>query len=135
MSILLLISVFVKQETWRGWTNAFHVAFSTATVLILIRCAYRVAELSHGFNSKLANDQTTFMLFEACIMALATTLMSAFHPGIFLKHDGWANSGWGDRRKPAPMLQKTLDSETSSVNNGEFHEVPFNRPWPMGSQY
>ena len=117
-----------------------HKAFSTATILILIRCSYRVAELVHGFRSKLANDQATFMLFEACTMTLALVLMSAFHPGIFLKSSGWANSGWGDMRKPAPMLTKEISSETSSVNgnnngNGEFHEVPFNRPWPMGQQY
>jgi hypothetical protein len=52
-----------------------------ATVLIFVRCIYRVAELWDGFSGHLANDEATFMIFEGPMIILAVAAMTAFHPG------------------------------------------------------
>ncbi|PVI02749.1 RTA1-domain-containing protein [Periconia macrospinosa] len=52
-----------------------------ATILIYIRCIYRVAELWGGFQSHLANDEATFMIFEGPMIIIAVSAMTMFHPG------------------------------------------------------
>ena len=61
---------------------AFLVGLGVATTFILIRCAYRVAELSGGFHGPLANDQTTYMILEATMIAIATLCLTILHPGL-----------------------------------------------------
>ena len=55
------------------------MAFST--LCIFIRCVYRVAELSGGFNGKLANQQETFMTLEGLMMVLAAMALTIYNPG------------------------------------------------------
>ncbi|KAF7959728.1 hypothetical protein EAE96_001338 [Botrytis aclada] len=66
---------------------------TVATVLILIRSIFRVAELAKGFQSKLANEEISFMILEGAVMILATTIMTIFHPGLIIKGK-WKESGW-----------------------------------------
>jgi hypothetical protein len=55
-----------------------------ATVLIFIRSIFRVAELSDGFDSDLANDEVSFMILEGAMMVVACGGMTLFHPGVCL---------------------------------------------------
>lgn len=59
----------------------FQWSLFLATVLIFVRCIYRVAELWDGFSGHLANDEATFMVFEGPMIILAVASMTAFHPG------------------------------------------------------
>jgi len=56
-------------------------AITVATVCIYIRCVYRVAELSGGFNGKLANQQESFMVLEGLMMVLAVIALTIYSPG------------------------------------------------------
>ncbi|KAF4554496.1 Sphingoid long-chain base transporter RSB1-like protein [Elsinoe fawcettii] len=58
------------------------IALGVATVLIFVRCVYRVAELSKGFNSHLANDEVAFNILEGPMIWLAVLVLTAFHPGL-----------------------------------------------------
>lgn len=64
-----------------------------ATLLILTRSIFRVAELSKGFTSSLANDEVTFMVLEGAMIVLATAVLTAVHPGRAFGVK-WANAGW-----------------------------------------
>lgn len=64
-----------------------------ATILILIRSIFRVAELAKGFRSKLANEEIPFMILEGAVMILASTILMESHPGRFLTGK-WKESGW-----------------------------------------
>lgn len=68
------------------------VGLTVATVLILIRSIFRVAELAKGFQSKLANEKIPFMILEGAVMISATTIMTIFHPGLIIKGK-WKESG------------------------------------------
>ncbi|KAF4957781.1 hypothetical protein FSARC_11190 [Fusarium sarcochroum] len=67
------------RSAWRFKT--FLACLSTATLLILIRTAYRVAELSEGYQSKIANDEVAFMLLEGTMIVIATACLAIGHPG------------------------------------------------------
>lgn len=74
----------------------FQWSLFVATLLIFIRSVYRVAELWGGFQSHLANDEVTFMIFEGPMIIIAVMMMSAFHPGRIFD-DLWVAAGKGFR--------------------------------------
>ena len=49
---------------------------------ILARSCFRVAELSKGFDSALANDQVTFMILEGGLITIACSTLTGFHAGL-----------------------------------------------------
>jgi RTA1 like protein len=53
-------------------------------MLILVRSLFRIAELAHGFGSKLANNQVAFMILESGTMAFATVHLTLLHPAGYL---------------------------------------------------
>jgi hypothetical protein len=67
-----------------------------ATILIFIRCLYRVAELWDGFSGHLANHEATFMVFEGPLIILAVAGMTIFHPGRVFG-ELWVPAGQGVR--------------------------------------
>lgn len=74
----------------------FQWSLFLATILIFVRCIYRVAELWEGFSGHLANDEATFMIFEGPLIILALTAMTVFHPGRVFD-DLWVPAGKGVR--------------------------------------
>ncbi|OAL51210.1 RTA1-domain-containing protein [Pyrenochaeta sp. DS3sAY3a] len=91
----------------------FQWSLFTATILIFIRCVYRVAELWDGFNGELANDEVTFMIFEGPMIILAVTAMTLFHPGRVFGNL-WVPAGQGVRSEG-----KLTEDHASSVQLNE----------------
>jgi len=69
------------------------IALWAAAILIFIRSVYRVAELSGGFESAIANDEPAFMVFEGPMIILAVVVLTAFHPG-FAFDRRWHEATW-----------------------------------------
>ncbi|KAF4997801.1 hypothetical protein FGRMN_3595 [Fusarium graminum] len=59
----------------------FLVFLFLSTVFILIRCAYRIAELGQGYFSALFRDEGLYIGLESCMMCVAVLLLNAGHPG------------------------------------------------------
>lgn len=76
-------------------------------MFILIRSAFRVAELAHGFDGKLANEEVPFMILEGGMMILAIFLMTAFHPGRYCAQE-WKK----------PKAAKAVDDRKFSIGSG-----------------
>jgi hypothetical protein len=74
----------------------FQWSLFLATILIFVRCIYRVAELWEGFSGHLANDEATFMVFEGPFIIIALTAMTVFHPGRVFDNL-WVPAGKGVR--------------------------------------
>ncbi|KAF2159614.1 hypothetical protein M409DRAFT_70924 [Zasmidium cellare ATCC 36951] len=60
-------------------------ALSLATILILWRCAYRVAELNDGFSGPITYKQGLFIGFEGVLIVVAATLMVVAHPVVCMR--------------------------------------------------
>ncbi|KAF7563969.1 hypothetical protein G7046_g142 [Stylonectria norvegica] len=60
----------------------FLICLGAATLCILIRTIFRVAELSQGFDSKLANDEVSFMILEGAMIVIASICLALGHPGV-----------------------------------------------------
>lgn len=69
--------------TWR--LKTFFAGLCTATLLILIRCAYRVAELKDGYDGELFKDEATFIVLEGVAIVLAAAALCFGHPGLLIK--------------------------------------------------
>lgn len=86
--------------------------FTVAFFFILIRSCFRVAELAHGFQGKLANEEIPFMILEGGMMIGAIILMTIFHPGCYIGKD-WK------KRKPESM--ETIEERKFSLGNGSIN--------------
>jgi len=98
----------------------FQWSLFVATVLIFVRCIYRVAELWDGFGGKLANHESTFMVFEGPMIIIAVAAITVFHPGRVFG-DFWGPAGKGVRS----MGKMREDAETGVKLDGstEYQRV------------
>ncbi|KAF3038074.1 hypothetical protein E8E12_001230 [Didymella heteroderae] len=74
----------------------FQWSLFVATVLIFVRCIYRVAELWEGFGGHLANHEASFMVFEGPMVIIAVAGLTWFHPGRVFGNL-WGPAGRGER--------------------------------------
>jgi len=62
---------------------------SAAIILILLRCAYRIDELSGGYSGSLIHNQGLFIGLEGVPVIVAACLLCFSHPGpVFGRNDG-----------------------------------------------
>ena len=98
-----------------------HTALAISTVAILIRCSFRVAELSGGFGGSLANNQISFMILDGAMMVIVVILLTAAHPGLILG-PLWQAGGFRlGRAKKASGADTTQETSmfASSGNGGD----------------
>ncbi|KAK4698985.1 hypothetical protein P7C70_g7284, partial [Phenoliferia sp. Uapishka_3] len=74
-----------RDELAHSGSNIRQLLFGMllCSIMIIIRGAYRTAELSHGFNSSLAENQLTFLL-DAIPISIATLAINVWHPNRLL---------------------------------------------------
>ncbi|KAL1876306.1 hypothetical protein Daus18300_002935 [Diaporthe australafricana] len=60
---------------------------ATATVLILVRCAYRLAELHEGYGGHLVRDEALFIDLEGVMIIIAVYCLMVGHPGLVFGND------------------------------------------------
>lgn len=53
-----------------------------ATIAMLTRCTFRIAELSGGFHGYLWDDEVDYMVLEGAMISLCAILLTLGHPGI-----------------------------------------------------
>jgi hypothetical protein len=101
----------------------FQWALFAATILIYVRCIYRVAELWDGFGGHLANDEVTFMIFEGPMIIIGITSITVFHPARVFG-DLWVPAGKGIR-----SMGKLADDCESSVQltENEWNSTAYQR--------
>jgi hypothetical protein len=69
--------------SWR--LKTFFAGLSTATILILVRCTYRVAELRDGYDGELFKEEVPFIILEGVAIVLAAFALCFGHPGLLIK--------------------------------------------------
>ncbi|KAH6629091.1 RTA1 like protein-domain-containing protein [Boeremia exigua] len=61
--------------------RCFMFAIATAYLVILIRCVYRIPELSGGWRSELMRNEIEFIILEGAMIVIAVGVLTVFHPG------------------------------------------------------
>ncbi|KAF7556927.1 hypothetical protein G7Z17_g1020 [Cylindrodendrum hubeiense] len=69
--------------TWR--VKTFFVGLTSAVILLLIRCTYRVAELKDGYDGELFKEEVPFIILEGVCIVLVAIALCFGHPGILIK--------------------------------------------------
>jgi hypothetical protein len=85
------------------------IGLAAATLFVLIRSCFRVAELSDGFGGKLANDEVTFMILEGAVIICASLALTAFHPGKAFAGN-WVAAGYTLRTRKS--VEDSIDNYT-----------------------
>ena len=77
------------------------LALATATISILIRTCFRVAELHDGYGGSLANDEVLYMILEPVMITIAVLALTIGHPGPILGAV-WQANGFQLRKRKTP---------------------------------
>ena len=104
----LLQSVLFQSFLW---------GLVVATIAILIRSTFRVAELSGGFKGSLANNQPTFMILEGAMVTLACLCLTICHPGLAFR-GLWKEADYNVFRAKKTDTEKSTNSATD-LGSGE----------------
>ncbi|KFY45245.1 hypothetical protein V494_01063 [Pseudogymnoascus sp. VKM F-4513 (FW-928)] len=99
----------------KRWT-AFLWSLGSATVLILIRSIYRVAEMAGGYDGKLMKDEITFLVFEGILIVVAVLLLLVFHPGAVMDGFGGAVKSRRSDKTQWDSLGEDGDSEMNPIH-------------------
>ncbi|EEP79427.1 predicted protein [Uncinocarpus reesii 1704] len=97
--------------------RAFLAALGVATLTIFVRCAYRVAELSEGWDGPLMREETLFIVLEGVMIVIAVVALNVFNPVICFK------SGY-DKDISQEMKGRKSESESESEGNVAADEGP-----------
>lgn len=89
-----VVDYFIRTNRRRGQlsSDALSLAASTrfrlfigaivvAYLGILIRCAYRIPELTGGWRSELMRNETDFIVLEGVMIVISVAALTIFHPG------------------------------------------------------
>ncbi|KAF7593756.1 hypothetical protein BBP40_010932 [Aspergillus hancockii] len=112
---LILFSLLCAEFGWRVYSVAtwdhnpafsnvtrhrrfqlFLLALALATLLIIVRSAFRVAELEDGFTSGIANNEGLFMVLEGPMIIIAVAVLTLSHPGYAFNGE-WNSLRWSFR--------------------------------------
>ncbi len=63
----------------------FTVALTISYFAILIRCVYRIAEMSQGWRNPIMQNEPLFIGLDSTLVAMATVLQTFVHPGFCFK--------------------------------------------------
>ncbi|KAH8666009.1 RTA1 like protein-domain-containing protein [Tricladium varicosporioides] len=119
----------------REFFQLFLWGYALSTTLLLVRSIFRVAELTHGFKGRLANNEAAFMVCEGGMVIFSCLIMTIFHPALFI------GEGW-ERGRVRLFSKKDLEGElrqAEEIEKGEWNrgvcdvevcEVVYMRPWP-----
>jgi hypothetical protein len=99
--VLLLAADFAwrcaRRSSWneryesirsRRYFAGFISGLLIATIAILVRSSFRVAELTGGFHGRLWNGEAYFMVLDGAMVAIASISLTVYHPGLAF-HGMW----------------------------------------------
>lgn len=86
------------RSSWKF--KLFGSGLLIATIFILVRSIFRVAELWQGFGGELFNDEVLFMVLDGAMVAVASLLLTVWHPGPAFGGQ-WTPANWYFRARKA----------------------------------
>lgn len=92
------------------------IGLGIATICILIRTSFRVAELSEGFDSKLANDEVAFMVLEGAMIVIAAVCLTVGHPGVAFG-GRWIEANFTMRSKGTGHASRRAKSDSIALSS------------------
>ena len=103
----------------------FVSAITAATVAILIRCVYRIPELSGGWANPIMRNETDFIVLDGVMCTIATLFLTAFHPGYCFKP--MQNLRPTMRRNKALSEKQVRSTSQSDIEAGTVSYVDANK--------
>lgn len=98
----------------------FAVGIVLAYLPVLIRCCYRIPELSGGWRNEVFRNELDFIVLDGVMMAIATLTLTVLHPGVFFPQ---LSAPFRDLAKGERCAQRFV-SPGSSDSGLEERKVP-----------
>ncbi|KAI9052363.1 hypothetical protein LZ554_003713 [Drepanopeziza brunnea f. sp. 'monogermtubi'] len=126
LAVDLAYRVFRRRNSWsmrfvsvreKKMFKPMLLGFFTAAVLILVRSAYRIQELSKGFVPPEANAEVLFMILEGAMIGLASLLLVLVHPGPVFGPAAWKATSFFSKQ---PSRAEKLDHHSAAEHGFEM---------------
>ncbi|KAK0641058.1 RTA1 like protein-domain-containing protein [Cercophora newfieldiana] len=104
---------YLAQDAPAGWEGVV-IAVYVSSLLILIRCIYRVAEFAEGVDGYSFRHEWLFWVFESLPMLIAIGIFCFFHPSACLGRDG-------GKSKILGKAGESIDSEEAATELRPSH--------------
>lgn len=92
----------------------FVYAITLCSVLIFVRCIYRLIELAEGWTGYLILREAYFLVLEALIVFIGTLVLSVIHPGfVFGRNANIPVKGLGRKKKAIDIEEGQKDYQDS----------------------
>ena len=90
----------------------FLAAMLLAYLCIFARCVYRIAEMANGWGNSIMQDEAGFIALEGAMIAIATVLLTVFHPGLaFPEMQQHKVKGWSGVTEQEKEMSETVSPE------------------------
>ena len=106
-----------RQTRQRVLFKTFMAGLLLATVAVLVRSIFRVAELWEGFAGSLWNNETDFLVLDGAMIALAVLCLTLFHPGMAFGGQ-WQAANWTFRSGKADSQIELTRKENGGQSRG-----------------
>ncbi|KAK3324575.1 RTA1 like protein-domain-containing protein [Cercophora scortea] len=120
--------VIWRDARFRLFVGAVAGAYSG----VLIRCIYRIAEMSGGWGNKIMQDQPSFIVLEGFMILIPCLLLAAFPPGYLFPQMAARMSARGRRGGGSPFGKST--SEEKGHDRNQDHEASPSAPRDTGDE-
>ncbi|KAK3725032.1 phospholipid-translocating ATPase rsb1 [Vermiconidia calcicola] len=98
--------------------KVFRAGVLLATIMILIRSIFRVAELWEGFEGKLWNNETDFLVLDGAMIAIAVICLTAIHPGAAFG-GLWQAANWNFKGKKSENIAEMRTKNVSGASDSQ----------------
>ncbi|UNI13249.1 hypothetical protein JDV02_000006 [Purpureocillium takamizusanense] len=114
-----------SRETLALWNDGrfrqFVWAVTAAYMAILVRCVYRIVEMSGGWGNHIMQDQPSFLVLDSTLVLIAVYLLTIFHPGIFFPQ---MRNGYAKDMARANPDHAAADAERDGESDETKNETP-----------
>jgi len=106
--------------------KGFLIALAVAILAILIRCAFRCAELSPGFDDRLANQEATFMVLEGSMIIVAVISLTNVLLEVASQGKG-VDAGW--KLDSSKKENRSNEVMMALIDRRSIGEMSFGKAW------
>ncbi|KAI8956710.1 RTA1 like protein-domain-containing protein [Daldinia sp. FL1419] len=110
--------------------KAFVFAFTFATLLLVLRTAYRIVVVAEGFSSSVAQSEILFLILDGLMIFLATLLLVVFFPGRILRNSEFHELPHRAPRTPLQPIRVAPYDLPSTRNSLTYNRVSVKLPTP-----
>lgn len=113
-----------KREQAHRKVETLNAVIGISTLFVLVRCIYRIVEMSDGWKGYLAVNEIYFDILDALMMTFAIGIFVPFHPGRLLpRHSLSTDTVYEDPEMNLEKPHRFVSDDSRPVTSSSAHDT------------